>query len=161
MEFWPWLKLAHVVVAILLIVGFVGRYVLLRRAERASDVDLTAEFASAARPFEWMVQVGSILVLVFGLLTAWAQGYEWLGVTEGWIAISLALYVVATLLVPTVFIPKGRQFESALEDARAAGSFTPALRTAFADRTVRLARAYELAAVFVIVALMVVKPFSS
>jgi uncharacterized membrane protein len=159
MDFAPWLKLAHVIVAIVLITGFIGRSIVLARAERSTDVRLAADHAAAAAPFESMVRIASGLVLVFGLLTAWAQGYEWLGVTEGWIAASLALYVIAALLVPIVFIPRGRLFESALHDAVGSGQVTPALRTAFADPAVRAARTYELVSVFVIVALMVVKPF--
>ena len=159
MDFAPWLKLAHVIVAIVLIAGFIGRGVILARAERSTDVRLAAEHAAAAGPFEAMVRIGSGLVLVFGLLTAWAQGYEWLGVTQGWIAASLVLYVIAALMVPIVFMPRGRTFETALHEAVGSGEMTPALRSAFADPAVRAARTYELISVFVIVALMVVKPF--
>ena len=159
MDFAPWLKLAHVALAIALITGFVGRTLLLRRAERSDDVTLASAFAAAAAPFERMVQISSILVLAFGLLTAAAQGYEWLGVTQGWIAASLVLYVIASALVPLVFIPRGRTFEAAMHDSVAVGSVTPALRAAFADPAVRAARTWELVAVVAIVTLMVVKPF--
>jgi hypothetical protein len=100
-----------------------------------------------------------MLILPAGLLTAWAQDYPWLGLTTGWMLVSLIIYIAASALVPTVFLPRGRAFEAALADARAAGSVTPALRDAFADPGVRAARAFEIGGIAVIVALMVLKPF--
>ena len=153
------LKLAHVVLAMILVAGIIGRWVTLGRAQRADDVEEVVRFTEAAHPFERMVITSSMLVLPAGLLTAAAQGYEWLGLTTGWMLASMALYVVASVLVPTVFLPRGRIFDAALTEARATGSVTPALRAAFADRAVRGARTYEIVAIAVIVALMVLKPF--
>ena len=57
-----------------------------------------------------------------GLLTAWAQGYPWLGLTTGWMLHrSSSSSSAIARLVPTIFIPRGRIFEAALADARAAG----------------------------------------
>ena len=63
------------------------------------------------------------------------------------------------MLVPTVFLPHGKVFEGALEQARQRGEVTPELRTALRDPAVRNARAAEIVVVAVIVALMVTKPF--
>ena len=153
------LKLSHVVLAMILVAGIIGRWVTLRRAQQADDIEITARFTEAAHPFERMVVTSSMLILPAGLLTAWAQGYEWLGLTTGWMLVSLVIYVAASALVPTVFLPRGRAFETALAEARAAGSMTPALRDAFADPQVRAARAFEVGGIGVIVALMVLKPF--
>jgi hypothetical protein len=71
---------------------------------------------------------------------------------------SLVLFVATMLLVPTVFIPRGRRFEAALATARRAGTVTPELRAAFADGAVRFARTAEVVVLAVIVVLMVVKP---
>lgn len=73
--------------------------------------------------------------------------------------VSTLIYAAASALVPTVFLPRGRAFERALEEARAAGSVTPALRDAFRDPQVRAARGFEMIGIAVIVALMVLKPF--
>ena len=153
------LKLAHVVLAMILVAGVIGRWVTLRQAQQAEDVETTARFAEAAHPFERMVVLSSMLILPAGLLTAWAQGYEWLGLTTGWMLTSTVIYVIASALVPTVFLPRGRAFEAALTAARAGGALTPELRAAFADSRVRAARAFELGGIAVIVALMVLKPF--
>jgi len=153
------LKLVHVVLAMILAAGLIGRWVMLRRARQADDIEVTARFAEAASPFERMVVTSSMLILPAGLLTAWAQGYDWLGLTTGWMLVSVLIYVAASALVPTVFLPRGRAFDAALADARAAGSVTPALREAFTDRRVRAARAFEMGGISLIVALMVLKPF--
>ena len=62
------------------------------------------------------------------------------------------------LLVPTIFLPRGRRFGAALEHTRAVGTVTPELRAAFADPVVAAAHTYEALAVAIIVALMVLKP---
>jgi hypothetical protein len=148
-----------VVLAMLLVAGIIGRWITLRRAEQADDVEVTARFTEAAHPFERMVVTSSMLILPAGLLTAWAQDYAWLGLTTGWMLVSTLIYAAASALVPTVFLPRGRAFERALEEARAAGSVTPALRDAFRDPQVRAARGFEMIGIAVIVALMVLKPF--
>ena len=48
------------------------------------------------------------LALPSGLITAWTQGYPWLGLTTGWMLASVVLIVGISLLVPTVFLPRGR-----------------------------------------------------
>ncbi|MDQ2673613.1 MAG: DUF2269 domain-containing protein [Chloroflexota bacterium] len=147
------------VLAMILVAGIVGRAVTLRRAQESEDVETAARFTEAAHPFERMVVTSSMLILPAGLLTAWAQGYEWLGLTTGWMLVSTLIYVAASALVPTVFLPRGRAFEAAMADARGAGSVTPQLREAFRDPQVRAARAFEIGGIAVIVALMVLKPF--
>lgn len=155
----PILKLTHIVLAMALVAGIIGRWITLGRAQEAGDIETAARFAEAAHPFERMVVLSSMLILPAGLLTAWAQGYEWLGLTTGWMLASVLIYVAASALVPTVFLPRGRAFDAALADARAAGTVTPALQGAFTDRAVRAARLFEVGGVAVIVALMVLKPF--
>jgi uncharacterized membrane protein len=153
------LKLSHVVLAMVLVAGVIGRGILLRRAQQEEEVEVAVRFAEAAGPFERMVVLASMLVLPAGLVTAWAQGYPWLGLTTGWMLVSLLIYLAASALVPTVFLPRGRIFETALAEARAAGTVTDALRAAFADRAVRRARVFELVGLAVIIGLMVLKPF--
>jgi uncharacterized membrane protein len=153
------LKLGHVLVAFALVTGMVGRWILLMRASRTDDVEHAHLLAEAASPFERTVQVSGTAIVVLGLLTAWAQEYPWLGLTTGWMLLSVLLIIPMLALVPLVFIPRGRAFESAMAEARAAGHVTDDLRTAWADPAVALARRYELAAVVLIVALMILKPF--
>jgi Predicted integral membrane protein (DUF2269) len=153
------LKLTHVALAMALVTGIVGRWLLLAAAERTDRLERTEAVLDAAGPFEMTVRVSSILVLVAGLATAWAQGYPWLGLTTGWMLASLVLSLGIAVLVPTVFLPRGRRFGRALEGARSTGQVTPELRAAFADPAVRAAHVAEVVALAVIVALMVLKPF--
>ncbi len=153
------LKLSHVAFAFALVSGLVGRWVLLTRAARRNEIEEAHLLADAAAPFEWAVRVSSPLLIGLGLATAWAQGYPWLGLTTGWMLLSVILIIPMIVVVPAVFVPRGRVFEAEMASARAAGALTPGLRDAFADPAVAIARRYELAALAVIVALMVVKPF--
>jgi uncharacterized membrane protein len=159
-----WLKLLHVLTAIWFIAGLLGRWVALAQAARAPEVGAVEALAGLAGRFDRaMVIPGSIAVLVAGLLAAWARGYPVLGALQGasanWLLVSLILYLSVSVLVPTVFLPRGRIFDHALSEARERGTVTPELRAAFADPVVTTAHAYELAVVFVVVVLMVTKPF--
>lgn len=153
------LKLLHVALALVLTAGVVGRWIVLRRAAESRDLGQTASLLETASPFEWLTRVSSMLILPAGLLTAWAQGYEWLGLTTGWMLASTVIYLVIFALVPTVFLPAGRRFEAAMAAAREGGSVTPDLSAAFADPRVRAAHWAEMVGFGVIVALMVLKPF--
>lgn len=153
------LKLAHVLLAIAMVAGLVGRWILLTRAAATDDVERAHLLAEAASPFERIVQMVSPVVVIVGLLTAWAQGYDWLGLTTGWMLFTVLLIIPILVSIPTIFLPRGRVFEAEMAAARAAGEVTPGLRAAWADPAVAMARRYELAAMVIIVALMVLKPF--
>lgn len=153
------LKLLHIALAMALVTGVIGRWLLLRSAERSETMDRTEALLEASDPFEMTVRVSSMLVVVVGLLTAWAQGYPWLGLTTGWMLAALILSFGIAAMVPTIFLPRGRRFAIALDGARSAGQVTPELHAAFADPTVRAAHVAELIALAAIVALMVLKPF--
>jgi hypothetical protein len=154
----PYLKLAHIVLAMALVAGLVGRWIILTRAAASTDIERMHLLAELASPFERTVQVSSPILVALGMATAWAQGYPWLGLTTGWMLATVLLIVPILVLVPAVFIPRGRAFDAAMADARAKGIVTPAIRAAWADRAVAFARRYEVAAIAVIVALMVLKP---
>ncbi len=157
---WPALliKLAHVGIAFVLVTGLVGRWIMLRRASRSTDVEESARLAEAASPFERMVIPAGPAVLLVGMATAWAQGYAWLGLTTPWMLLAVLIAIPIPVMVPLIFLPRGRVFEAAMADARAKGIITPALRAAWKDRAVAFARRYELIGTAVIIALMVLKP---
>jgi hypothetical protein len=152
-------KLVHVLVAFGFISGLLGRWILLGSAARAGEVETAYQLSQAAAPFERLVIMGGNLVLPAGLLTAWAQGYPWLGLTTGWMLVSVIILLTVIPLVPLVFLPRGKVFESAMSAARTRGVVTPELRAAFADPTVAFAHRYELMAIGIVIALMVLKPF--
>lgn len=157
------LKLIHALVGVWFIAGLIGRWVTLGYAARASDlVSLKAALGISAR-FERVVIFGSMIVLLLGIGTAIVQGRAFLGPLQGaridWLFVSLLLYLSILPLVPLVFLPRGRVFEAALEEATTEGVVTDRLRTAFRDPVVLAAHAYELGAMVVVLVLMIAKPF--
>src|SRR6185369_9725248 len=93
----------------------------------------------------------SIVVVGLGLFAAWRGGWPILGFLQGgsvnWVLASLVLYLSLVPLIVWVFLPRGRVFELALQEAVAGGRVTPALREAFADPVVTAAHAWELVAI--------------
>ena len=155
-----WVVLLHVAVSFWFVAGLLGRNVTMARARSANDLSTLVELVDLSGRFErLMVIPGSFAVVVAGLLAAWAEGQPLAGADDWWLFTSLILFVGLGVLVPTVFLPHGKIFESALDDAKRRGEVTPELRTALRDPAVRNARAIELVVVAVILTLMVTKPF--
>jgi len=158
------LRLLHVLTAIWFISGLLGRWLALSHAGKATDVRVAFEFSEFAGRFErLMVIPGSILVLLLGLLTAWIQGQPMLGFLQGastnWLLVSIVLYLSSLPLVPLVFLPRGARFAEAMQAALARGEVTSELRGSFADPAVLAGHVYELLVVFLVLVLMVVRPF--
>jgi hypothetical protein len=153
----------HAFVGAVFLGGLIGRWIVLGLAERASSLTSMQLLTRTAAPFERIVIVGSMVVLVLGVLLALAQGRPFLGPLQGtpvdWLFASVVLFVSVLPLVPFVFIPRGKVFEAALAEAAALEQITPALRAAWRDPVVRAAHVYELLAVSAIFLLMVTKPF--
>ena len=146
-------------VAFWFVAGLLGRNLTMARARSTNDLPALVELVDLGGRFERLLVIpGSFGVVVLGLLAAWAQGRPLAG-DDWWLFTSLILFVGIGVLVPTVFLPRGKVFERALEDARRRSEVTPELRTALRDPAVRNARAAEIVVVAIIVALMVTKPF--
>jgi len=152
-----WAVLLHVLTAFAFVAGLVGRDVAIAQARRSNDLASITTLLVVANRFDSIVKVGSITVLVFGVV-AMVVGDLSLA-DNGWLVASIALFAAVGLLVPTVFLPRGKVFERALADARRRGDVTSELTAAFRDRAVSLARNAELVIVVVIIGLMVLKPF--
>jgi len=157
-------KLLHILTAFWFVGGLLGRAFALSAARRAAQVPTVAALVQLAGRFEnLMVRPGSLLILAVGLLAAWAGGWPVLGFLQGgtsnWVLVSLVLYLTSIPLVIAVFLPRGRVFEAALQEALAQGSVTPRLTAAFDDRAVAAGHVYEWVLVAVIIGLMVLKPF--
>ena len=149
----------HVVAAVAFIAGLIGRGIVLDRARKATDIGQVDSLVAVAGPFERMVIVGSMAVFVLGLLAMWARHVPFFEGGFWWLPVSLLLFLTIIPLVPLVFLPKGKEFEAALEDAREKSEVTTELTAAFADPAVAFARRYEAVVVGVVLALMVLKPF--
>ena len=133
------------------------------QAGRSQDIAAVHTLLSLSDRFErWVIRVPQF-VLIVGIATAIAQGRPFLGPLQGghvdWLFVSLIVYLSILPVIPLVFLPRGRRFAAALEEATAAGRVTDALTSAFHDRVVFAGHAYELAAILVVFALMITKPF--
>lgn len=164
MAFSLFLKLIHVLAAVWMTTGIIGRYVAMQKAEESKNIHTVKALMSVAGVFERiMVIPGSFAVLVAGLITAWVQGWPILGFLQGgtvnWVLVSLILYLTLIPIIRFVFLPRGKVFEAALHDAIEKDQVTPELSQAFRDPIVRTAHYYEIAVVVIIFSLMVLKPF--
>jgi hypothetical protein len=157
------IALVHALVGVAFVAGLVGRWIVLAGAERARTLPEIRLILALAAPFERLVQIGSLLVFLLGLITALIEHRLLLGPLQGgpvdWLFVSLVLYLSILPLIPLVFLPRGRVLELALRDAEVHKEVTPALRRTFRDPVVFAAHVYELGAVTVVLGLMFTKPF--
>lgn len=153
-------KLLHVLAGFGFVAGLVGRNVSIAQARHEEAMERVETLMAVAGRFErLMVIPGSAAVFLLGLVTMLAQGWSFLGDGNRWLPTSVVLFAATAALVPLVFLPRGRVFEEAFAGAKLEGQVTPALAQAFADPAVTWARRAEGAAVAVVIALMVLKPF--
>ena len=159
----PVLTLLHGVAAFWFVSGVIGRGIVLRAAAQARDVRAVDALVRVASRFEAMVRIPSIVVLGFGLLSAWRGGWPILGFLRGgsvnWVLASLVLSLTLVPLIVWVFLPRGRIFEEALRSALAEGRVTPALTAAFRDPVVAAGHVWEVIVIALLIVLMVTKPF--
>jgi hypothetical protein len=157
-------ELLHVYSVFWFVGGLLGRTVALSQARRATELRDFDAIIRISNVFEnRMVRPGSMMVLAAGIVTALLKGWPVLGPLHGqppyWVFASLGLFLSAFALVPLVFIPRGKLYRAALDDARAQGIVTPRLTVAMADRAVALGHAWEWIVIAAITFLMVAKPF--
>ena len=158
------IKLVHIFGGIALICGLIGRGMTMRKAQHTADVRVVVQLTELAGWFErWLVIPSSWVILLFGLIAALLNGWPLLGFLQGaqanWLLVSLVLFLSIIPVIVFIFLPRGKVFQQALEEAQHRGSVTPSLQAAFTDRLVALAHMYELVVVFLIVILMITKPF--
>lgn len=158
------LRFLHIMSAVLLVGGVLARQLTRSTALRARDPQGIAAAFQAAEPVErFMVIPGSLLTLVFGLILSLESGAPVLGFLQGasrnWLLVSILLLAAVFILVPAVFLPKGRVFGAHLQDALKQGVITPALSASLNDPLVRAAHVFEIAAVLLVLLLMIFKPF--
>ncbi len=118
---------------------------------------------AAGRIESTMVIPGNFAVIAFGVVLGLLIGAPILGFLQGedrnWLLVSNIILLLGFLNVPFIFLPRGKLFRAALEDALAQGQITPELRAHLNDPVVRAAHWYELISMVAITFLMVLKPF--
>jgi len=156
------LKLLHVVSAMWLTSGLLGRAVVLSAARRAPEMRIIKAIADVSGRLEnLMIAPGIVAVLATGLATAIAGGLSLFGPFDGgplWVFVPLLLLLFALAMTP-ITLGHDRRWGEALEDAAKRGVVTDRLRS-FLDAKAMVRRyAPDISFVAVIVVLMVLKPF--
>ena len=158
------LRFLHIVSAIVFIGGIFARQLIRAFANKTDDVRVFAILSQVAGRIEnFMVIPGNLAVILFGVLLALQTDAPILGFLQGasqnWLLVSNLLLGFGFLTVPLVFVPRGKQFDLALQNALAEGRMTLALRAAVDDKVIRVLHVVEIVLVVLIMGLMVFKPF--
>ncbi len=162
-----WINLllfVHVMAAFLMVGGMVGREITRTQARKTSDLKVFVEMSSLAGRFDTaLVRPGSMVVILAGIVLAVVGGWPLLGSLQGgssnWLLVSILLLLSIIAEIIFIFVPRGKAFEKALQDAVARGEITPELRATFQDPVDRWAHRWEEIAVVLIIYLMIAKPF--
>ena len=163
MNVYLFLKLMHVLAAFWFIAGILGRQLVRSLAYRRNDVNEFADLSGVAGKFEsLMVIPGNLIVIVLGVLVAWLGGWPIFGFLQGadanWLLLSNLILLGGIVIVPLVYLPRGKVFDRALQDALAAGEMTPELRALLDDPLIKWAHRGEYIGMLAIIVLMVLKP---
>jgi len=158
------IKFLHIIAVIMFVGSLFARQLVRRYANQTNDIRVFTTLSHAAGKIEGILVIpGSQATLVLGIILALIGHFPILGFLQGasqnWLLVSNILLIVILVLVPTIFIPRGKKFEPILQAALAKGEVTQELRATMDDKVVKLAHLYEEIATIIIVALMVLKPF--
>jgi hypothetical protein len=156
--------IVHVLSVFWLVAGILGRGLAHAMTVSATDLAQLEARHEMASLFERVaVRPASFFVLGTGLAAAGLRGWPVLGVLQGapiqWPLVSLLLFLSIIPIIVVVFLPRGRVFRAALEEATRERRITPGLSAALNDPWVHAARIYEIAMLVVVTVLMVAKPF--
>jgi uncharacterized membrane protein len=158
------IKFFHIIAVVMFVGGVFARQLVHRFAKISTDIQAFATFNHAAGQIENILVIpGSNATLVLGIILGLSGGLPILGFLQGaaknWLLVSNILIIGGLVIVLTVFIPRGKKFESMLQAALAKGEITSELHAAMDDRVVNFAHLYQEISLIAIVALMVLKPF--
>ena len=164
MNSYLWIKYLHELAAFGFIAGILGRQLVRYLARHSGDVHRLADLMRVAGRFEsLMVIPGNLLVIVLGVLLAWYGGWPLFGFLQGaaanWLLLTNLLLLGGLLLVPLVYLPRGKVFDQTLQQAQARGEMTEALIACLDDPVLKWAHWAEYLGLLIILMLMVLKPF--
>lgn len=164
MNWYGIIKFLHIIAVIMFVGGLFARQLVRRYAKKTNDIQVFATLNHAAGQIESILVIpGSQATLVLGVILALIGGSPILGFLQGasqnWLLVSNILLIGTLVIIPTIFIPRGKKFEPMLQAALARGEITSELHAAMDDNVVELAHLYEEISIIAIVALMVLKPF--
>ena len=158
------IKFCHIIAVIMMIGGVFARQLLRGVAKKTDEVKLVASLTLVAKRLDTiMVIPGSNATMILGILLALIARLPIFGFLQGasqnWLMGSNILLVSSLVLVFSRFVPYNKKLDPILKAALAEGRITSELRAALDDKNVAIAHHFEEAAILVITALMVLKPF--
>lgn len=164
MSWYALFRFLHIVSAIMFVGGLFARQVVRAYARKASDVKIFAELSLGAGRIErLMIIPGNMAVIIFGVVVAVILDAPIFGFLQGasanWLLVSNLLLATGFIIVPFIFVPRGKIFDTILAQALSEGRITTDLLAALDDPVVKMAHIYEEVMVLVVIGLMVFKPF--
>lgn len=164
MSWYLLLRFLHILSSIVFIGGIFARQAVRSRGKKATSIrELEAYFLAAGQIEKLMVIPGNMAVIVFGVVLAIMMKAPIFGFLQGasqnWLLVTNLMLVAGGLMVPLVFLPRGKIFDRQMQDALSRDEITPELRFHLDDAVVKRAHFLEMFLVVVIVILMVFKPF--
>ncbi len=158
------IRFLHITSAIVFIGGIFARQLVRSMANKTDDIRIFAALSQAAGQIEnFMVIPGNLAVILFGIPLALMTGAPIFGFLQGasrnWLLVSNILLIFGLLMVPLVFVPRGKKFDRVLKEALVEERITPELRAELNDKVIRFLHIAEIVLLVFIVVLMVFKPF--
>jgi len=156
------LKLLHVLSAMWLVSGLLGRAVALSSARRAPAIPILKAIADVSGRLEMgMIAPGLFATIATGIATAIVGGVSLFGPLGGgplWGFVPVVLMLIAVVTTPLT-LGHDRRWGEALEDAAKRGVVTDRLRPFLDSRAMLRRYAPDITFAAVSVVLMVLKPF--
>lgn len=164
MSFTLLIVVVHVFSTLGMVAGIVGREITRRQMQVTTDFNTFMGLLGLAGRFDTgLVRPFSSALGLSGILLAVLEGYPLLGFLQGasqnWLLVANLLVLSIFFLIAFVFVPRGRRYDAILEEAKAKGEITQALRDEDREPVNLWAHRWENIATALIVLLMITKPF--
>jgi len=158
------LKWVHVNLVIIFAIGIAEYITYFYQAAKETEPRVIHEMVEAGdKIHNYLLKIGGSLLFISGVVTAWRHGVPMLGFIQGgnvnWLLVSIVLFLTYLPIMFFVFVPRHKVFHKELDKAIEKGEVTEGLKKAFRSSGIKFGHIYESIYVFVIVFLMVVKPF--
>jgi uncharacterized membrane protein len=158
------IKFLHIIAVIMMIGGVFARQLVRGVAKKSDDIKLIAILTQIARRLDTtMIIPGSNAALLLGIPLAFIAKIPMFGFLQGastnWLLASNILLVFVLVVIFGLFVPHNKKLDAILKISLAKDQVTSELRAAMDDGTLAIAHHFEEAAIIIIVALMVLKPF--
>ena len=153
-----YLKFFHLIFAFVMVGGIVLAIYGTAKAVKTEDPDQFEGHLKAGETGGKLASVGLIAVSIFGVLTAWKQG--WPLTSTGWLNATYVSVFIGGIVMPMAFdMRNAKKVKALMPKAREAGKVLPEQVRILAGPAARLTGVINMGILIFIVVLMVFKPF--